>query len=217
MENAEAFLKTVGPMHLADAPGGPSFQTASADTLRRGKSRLPTSARIATRASSRRPRSRADRVKATRGSRRRCRARTSSTRTSSPTIAAIRCASSAPTWRAPMATNAQEGHVWEEFSSETYKQLPPSGKIAGLYNPRKPDEPLNSGLHGAGRLLPDAVARLDVGDGAVPAQQRARDLREGPVGSRPDAFLQRRGREAAVAGEAARRAVDDRDERSPAS
>jgi mono/diheme cytochrome c family protein len=42
-----------------------------------------------------------------------------------------------------MATNAQKGHVWEEFSSETYKQLAPAGTIAGLYNPRKPDEPIS--------------------------------------------------------------------------
>ena len=37
MENAEAFLKTIGPMHLEDAPGGAAYLTASADTLRRGK------------------------------------------------------------------------------------------------------------------------------------------------------------------------------------
>ena len=37
------------------------------------------------------------------------------------------------------------------------------------------------------RLLPDADAHLDVGDGAVSPQQRARDVREGPVGARPDA------------------------------
>ncbi len=37
MENAEAFLKTIAPMHLKDAPGGAEHLTASAETLRRGK------------------------------------------------------------------------------------------------------------------------------------------------------------------------------------
>ena len=37
MPNAEAFLKTMRPMRLRDAPGGPAYQTTDAEVLRRGK------------------------------------------------------------------------------------------------------------------------------------------------------------------------------------
>ena len=40
MENAEAFLKTIRPMQLKDAPGGAGYLTADAETLRRGKMRV---------------------------------------------------------------------------------------------------------------------------------------------------------------------------------
>ena len=39
-----------------------------------------------------------------------------------------------------LATNAIEGHVWEEFSSPDYKALPPSGQLQ-LYNPVDPTKP----------------------------------------------------------------------------
>ncbi len=37
MPAAEAFLKTIGPMHLHDAPGGAQYITKDADTMKRGK------------------------------------------------------------------------------------------------------------------------------------------------------------------------------------
>ena len=49
------------------------------------------------------------------------------------------------------ATNAMQGQVWEQFSSRTYKEQPAIGKIGGLYNPRKPSEPLEFELKGGGR------------------------------------------------------------------
>ena len=48
-------------------------------------------------------------------------------------------------------TNAMGGQMWEEFSSETYKEQPAIGTITGLYNPRDPDEPLEWELKGGGR------------------------------------------------------------------
>jgi hypothetical protein len=36
-----------------------------------------------------------------------------------------------------LATNAIAGHMWEDFSSDTYKQLPPVGQIQ-IFNPYKP-------------------------------------------------------------------------------
>ena len=40
-----------------------------------------------------------------------------------------------------MGTNAIEGHLWQNFSSKTYKQLPSLG-TASLYNPFDPDDPI---------------------------------------------------------------------------
>ncbi len=41
-----------------------------------------------------------------------------------------------------MGTNAIQGHVWEEFSSQTYKDQPAAGKLTGLYNPVRPNRPI---------------------------------------------------------------------------
>ncbi|MBL8235839.1 MAG: hypothetical protein JNM66_00365 [Bryobacterales bacterium] len=41
-----------------------------------------------------------------------------------------------------IASNAIQGHVWEEFSSRTYKDQPPSPPLQGLYNPIKPNKPI---------------------------------------------------------------------------
>lgn len=42
-----------------------------------------------------------------------------------------------------IATNAIQGHVWEEFSSKTYKEQPAVGTLKGLYNPVKPSKPID--------------------------------------------------------------------------
>jgi mono/diheme cytochrome c family protein len=142
MEAAEAFLKTIGAMRLADAPGGARYLTEPAEEVTRG-------ARVFGREcaqchSSKQP----------------------PTQLSDPNArkAWFEEAAKDPQFlmdnflsddrrysvreigtnaARAMATNAQKGHVWEEFSSETYKQLPPAGTITGLFNPRKPDEPLS--------------------------------------------------------------------------
>jgi hypothetical protein len=49
-----------------------------------------------------------------------------------------------------MATNAGRGQVWEQFSSETYKELPDVGVVGGLYNPNKPEKPLDIDIPGGG-------------------------------------------------------------------
>ena len=49
-----------------------------------------------------------------------------------------------------LATNATEGHVWEEFSSKTYKLQPPVGTLTGLYNPVKPSKPISFTPPGGG-------------------------------------------------------------------
>ena len=42
-----------------------------------------------------------------------------------------------------MATNAIQDHVWQEFSSQSYKQLPAAGKLTDLYNPIRPRRPID--------------------------------------------------------------------------
>jgi cytochrome c5 len=142
MEAAEAFLKTVGPMHLADAPGAARYLAEPATQVTQG-------ARVFGRECAQ--------------------CHSSKQPPSSVTDAAARKAwfddavqsdkfleenflsddrrysvrELGTNVARAMATNAQKGHVWEEFSSETYKQLPAAGTITGLYNPRKPDEPIS--------------------------------------------------------------------------
>ena len=151
MENAEAFLKTIGPMHLKDAPDGPSFQTASADTLRRGK--IAFADKCARCHSSKQPPAEiaTDRVKVDAWYRE---------SVLSPDFLDKNFLSDDrryPVYQLgtniarAAGTNAMAGQVWAEFSSETYKQLPAIGKIWGLYNPLDPDEPLNWDLQGGGR------------------------------------------------------------------
>ncbi len=50
-----------------------------------------------------------------------------------------------------MATNATAGHVWDEFSSRTYKELPAAAELKGLYNPVRPSKPINFKPPGGGR------------------------------------------------------------------
>ena len=53
--------------------------------------------------------------------------------------------------RARRRDQRERGHVWAEFSSETYKKQPAIGSISGLYNPQEPDKPLEWELKGGGR------------------------------------------------------------------
>lgn len=50
-----------------------------------------------------------------------------------------------------IASNAIEGHVWAEFSSRTYKELPPAAALRNLYNPIKPGRPITFQPPGGGR------------------------------------------------------------------
>jgi hypothetical protein len=47
-------------------------------------------------------------------------------------------------------SNAQQGHIWEDFSSIDYKHLPQTGEIRGLYNPVKPNHPITFRLPAGG-------------------------------------------------------------------
>ena len=142
MEAAEAFLKTIGPMHLADAPGGARYLAEPQADVMQGAGVFARE--CAQCHSSKQPPS----PLADPGARRAwfenavrepdfltnnflSDDRRYSVRELGTNVARA------------MGTNAQKGNVWEEFSSETYKQLPPAGTIDGLYNPRKPDDPIS--------------------------------------------------------------------------
>ena len=101
----------------------------------------------------------------------------------------------------PLATNAIGGNIWDNFSSQSYKDLPSVGEIT-WYHPYT-GEPQH--LHDAGRrarLHAAAVARQPVVDGAVPAEQQRRALRVEPVGRGADAIVPGFDRTDAVAREA---------------
>ena len=88
----------------------------------------------------------------------------------------------------PLATNAIRGNIWDNFSSESYKTLPPVGTI----KIRHPVSGQGDGLHAAGRrprLHPARVARQRLVHRAVPAEQHRRTVRVEPVGRRADAFV----------------------------
>jgi hypothetical protein len=50
-----------------------------------------------------------------------------------------------------LGTNAGRGNIWDQFSSETYKELPSVGRLTNLYNPRDPTKPIEFDMPGGGR------------------------------------------------------------------
>jgi len=151
MENAEAFLKTIGPLRLKDAPGGAANLTTNDETLRRGK--LAFADKCARCHSSKQPPREiaTDRLKveawyreSVLGSDFLDKNFLSDDRRYPVYQLGTNIARAA-------ATNAMKGQVWEQFSSETYKQQPEIGPVRGLYNPRDPDKPLDWELKGGGR------------------------------------------------------------------
>jgi len=147
MPAAEAFLKTLKPLHLADAPGGAAFLTADADTLQRGKMVF------------------ADQCA-------RCHSSKQPPEGTTDTAAWYRQSVLADDFLVnnflsddkrysvvdlgtniarAVGSNAIRGHIWEQFSSETYKAQPSAGHVSGLYNPRDPQHPLEFDLPDGGR------------------------------------------------------------------
>jgi hypothetical protein len=151
MEGAEAFLKTIGPMKLKDAPGAERYLATDQAVLDRGKRAFAE--QCATCHSSKQPppetASDAERAKAW--------FREAVMRDdfleqnflSDDRRYSVR--EIGTNFARAMASNAIRGHVWEQFSSETYKEQPPVGMITGLYNPIRPTKPLSFDLEGGGR------------------------------------------------------------------
>ena len=211
MANAETFLKTMRPMHVGDAPGGSAYLTADAETLQRGK--IAFADKCAQCHSSKQPPAdvAADLARANAWYRESVLSADFLERNFLSDDKRYPVSLLGTNIARAMATNATAEGVWAQFSSVTYKNQKPIGRIRNLYNPRDPERPDRlRPARGRARVLPHADPHLDVGNRAVSAQQRARHLHQGSVGPRPHARLPGRDREAAVARAPAWRAVDRR-------
>ncbi len=147
MADAGAFLKTQAPLHVADAPGGAAYLAAAPEVLRRGK--VAFADRCASCHSSKQPpETTTDRRQWYRDS----------------VLADDFLADNflSDDVRYPVteigtnigravASNATRGHIWDQFSSESYKHLPAVGTVRGLFNPRDPDHPIDFTLPAGGR------------------------------------------------------------------
>jgi hypothetical protein len=151
MANADAFLKTIAPMPLREAPGGASYLTADAETLRRGK--LAFARDCARCHSSKQPPAEvaADRARADVWFRESVLSGDFLDKNFLSDDRRYSVAELGTNIARAVATNALDDQVWEQFSSRTYKEQRPIGKLRGLYNPRKPSEPLEFEPKGGGR------------------------------------------------------------------
>jgi hypothetical protein len=147
MPAVESFLKTLTPPHLANAPEGQTYLAASDDVLRQGKIAYADKCAI-------------------------CHSSKQPPAGTANTVAWYRESVLAPDFldgnflsddqRYPvtvvgtniaraMGSNAVRGHIWDQFSSETYKALPRVPPIRNLYNPRDPAHSITFTAPGDGR------------------------------------------------------------------
>ncbi len=75
----------------------------------------------------------------------------------------------------PLATNAIGGNIWDNFSSQTYKDLPSVGSDYRVSSFHRRGEHLPH-AGGRPRLHASAVADQRVVDRAVPAEQQRREV-----------------------------------------
>ena len=108
---------------------------------------------------------------------------------------------------AAVASNALRGHIWDNFSSETYKQ-----RAAGRHHRRaRSVHGADATLHDAGRrarLSARALADQHLGLGALSAQQFGGRVHRRPVGGGAHEGVRGRHGKTAVAGKAARGRLD---------
>lgn len=141
MADAEAFLKTLKPMHLEDAPGGKAYLTNDQAVLERGK--VVFADTCATCHSSKQPPAEiaANPEQAKEWYRQSVLSSDfldhnflSDDLRKPVTLIGTHAGRA-------LGTNATKGHVWEQFSSQTYKELPSPGTLK-LENPFDKDKPI---------------------------------------------------------------------------
>lgn len=147
MANAESFLMLLKPLLLKDAPGGAQYLNASTDTLRAGRRAFAENC-ASCHSSKQPPAGTADPAQWFRDEIERpdflddnflSDDRRRSVMTLGTNIARA------------VASNATRDHIWDQFSSESYKELPGVGTFSNLYNPRDPDKPIRFEVPGGGR------------------------------------------------------------------
>jgi mono/diheme cytochrome c family protein len=147
MAGAEAFLKTVRPARLKDAPGGDEYLTKDLEVLRRGA--LAFAEQCARCHSSKQPPAgTADAPGWFRQAVAQADFLDNNFLSNDRRYAVSEIGTNIG--RA-IASNAIQGHVWDEFSSKTYKEQPAAGELKGLYNPVRPGKPINFQPPGGGR------------------------------------------------------------------
>lgn len=150
MADAEEFLKSIKPMHLKDAPGGEAFLTKDESVLERGKVVFASS--CATCHSSKQP-SEAIAIDPQKAKQWYIESVKSSDfldhnfLSDDKRYPVTQLGTNAA--RA-LATNAMQGHVWEQFSSKTYKELPSPGTLT-LDNPFNKTQPIKFEVPADGR------------------------------------------------------------------
>jgi hypothetical protein len=88
----------------------------------------------------------------------------------------------------PLASNAIADNVWDNFSSQTYKNLPSVGTIT-VYNPAD-GTPSSFVMPSRGaRLYPTSIPDQLVVDRSISAEQLCRRVRPQPICPRPNAFF----------------------------
>ncbi|MBD2495907.1 hypothetical protein [Nostoc sp. FACHB-280] len=142
MADAEAFLKTIKPMHLKDAPGGDAFLTKDEKVLERGK--IVFADTCASCHSSKKPPAEiaADPQQAKKWYEESVLSSNfldhnflSDDQRYPVTLLGTNISRA-------LGTNATKGHIWDQFSSKTYKELPSPGQLT-LYNPFNEAKPIN--------------------------------------------------------------------------
>ena len=151
MSNAEAFLKTLRPMYLKDAPGGAQMMATDAAVLQRGK--IAFADKCAQCHSSKQPPAEiaSDLAKATAWYRESVLAPDFLEQNFLSDDRRYPVSQLGTNIARAAATNATADNVWGQFSSATYKKLPAIGRIQNLYNPRDPEKPIDFELGGGGR------------------------------------------------------------------
>ncbi len=140
MEGLEAFLRTLPPLHLADADGGTAFLPKDSQSMNRGK--IVFAENCARCHSSKRPPSgyQGDPTDWFRKAVLQDDFLTDNFLSDDERHPVSELGTNS---ERAMASNATEGHIWQDFSSDTYKNLP-TVQITGLVNP----------LHASLNLLP---------------------------------------------------------------